>query len=216
MTTERRRFLSQSDVAEWRNLLGGLEGWSPFFTPPPQELELFSKLNPPLDVNKEQFIFCPEIWNGPISAVPINAKTVTMRGQRITHAQGFWKYKAAFLLGTDSRIVAYNPKMAWAAQVLYEEIVSLDVQSDHFVLHLKDRGIADLHMRISRPGLLAAVAVMGAPTPLEKDLILSREKGRASDAQSFERLFSRFFAEIIDQNRHSGGDISDRLMSALG
>jgi hypothetical protein len=201
----RRPFLSESAVAEWRDSLGGLEGWSPFFTPPPEELELFSKLDPPLDVNKERFIFCPEITARAIGVKhgPFSVGWATIRGQTITVAAGFWSAKHAFLLGTDSRLIAYNPKAKKVAQVLYDEIVSLDIQGDHFILHLKDGGKADLHMRISRPGLLAAMAVMGAPTNIEKDLILHREKARAGDAQSFVRLFSRFFAEIIDQNRRS-------------
>ncbi len=201
-------FLSQSAVAEWRDLLGGLEGWSPFFTPPPQDLELFGKLDPPLDVNKEQFIFClaliPRHWKTIIPPLPpFRVSRVTIRGQAITLEQGFWENKLAFLLGTDSRLLGYNPKAKKSAQILYEEIVSLDTQDDHLILHLRDGSTADLHMKISRPGLLATTAVMGAPTGLEKGMILDREKARASDAQSFVRLFSRFFAEIIDRNRRS-------------
>jgi hypothetical protein len=186
-------------------LLGGLEGWSPFFTPAPVTLELFSKLDPPLDVSKERLVFCPPITARMIMPPPpagISVGWATIRGQTITLAQGFipavtWGY----LLGTDSRLVAYNSKAKKVAQVLYREIVSLDIQGDHFILRLKDGGTADLHMRISRPGLLAAMAVMGAPTGLEKGMILDREKARAGDAQSFVRLFSQFFAEITDKNR---------------
>jgi len=203
---ERGKFLSESAISKWSNLLGGLEGWSPFFTPSPKELELLSKLDPPLDVGKEEFVFCSPITARimiPPPPASISVGWAKIRGQTITVASDLFQFKWGYLLGTSSRLVAYNSKAKKAEQIFYGEIVSLDIDRDHFVLHLKDGDTADLHMRISRPGLLAAAAVMGAPTPLEKELILSREKARAGDAESFVRLFSQFFAEIIDRNRRS-------------
>lgn len=199
----RQPFLAAAEVSRWRDALGGLEGWSPFFTPPPEELELFARLNPPLDVKREQFLFCREILPGRKKIPPqppFGVHRVTVRGQTIRFLEGFTANKRAWLLATDSRLLAYNPKAKEAAQVLYEEIVALDVQGKDFRLHLADGGTADLDMRISRPGLLAVMAVVGAPTNMEKEVILRREQARAGDAQGFVALFSRFFAAIIDEN----------------
>ncbi|MBI3913316.1 MAG: hypothetical protein HY327_03915 [Chloroflexi bacterium] len=198
-----RPFLSQPEVARWRDFLGGLDGWSPFITPGPMTLELFSKLDPPLDVNKEQFIFDKEITADALAMIagPFRVGWVTIKGKEIKRENGWFTSERAFLQATDSRLLAYNPGAHKAAQVLYDEIVSLEIRDDHFVLHLEDGGVADIHMKISRPGLFAVAALIGAPTGIEKGMIADRENARAADAQSFVRLFSRFFAEIVDKNR---------------
>ncbi len=194
--------LSPEAVTYWRSVLGGLEGWSPFFTSSSRELELFGKLDPPLDVNKEQFIFRKEII--PRHSMipphpPFSVSRVTIREQEF-EVEGFFEVKKSFLLGTDRRLLGYYPKGKKASQILYEEIVSLDVQGDHFILDLKDRGIADLHMKISQPGLLGAAAIMGAPLDAKGHIALL-EKSKAERAQTFVVVFSEFFIQIIEENK---------------
>ena len=130
---------------------------------------------------------------------PFKVGWVTIRGEEWMFG-GFLPPYNAYLLATDFRLVVYKPEVRKVSQVLYEEIGSLSVQNDHFILRLRDGSEADLHMYIERPGVLSAAAMLGAP-PAARPYALSYEVSRVRDAQSFVALFTEFFTEIIEENK---------------
>jgi hypothetical protein len=177
---EQGAFWPETQFREWRDSIGGTDGWSPYFTPPSEELELFAKLKPPLDVKLERFMFCSEITGIAIDVPrgPISIVKVEIGGQIFSVQFGWLGRKSAYLLGTDSRLVTYIPKAGKIAQIPYSQIASLDVDRDHYNLHMKDRSIVDVQLRLSRSNAT-----------------------ETRNAEMFSRLFSRFFGEIADQNR---------------
>jgi len=206
--SDARFALAPDAVSQWRRILGGLEGWSPTFTPKAGTLALWAKLNPPLIPEKESFIFCVTI---PIPLVlfgnpsgDFKVTSVTMEGTELRSGRGFTKPKWVNLLATESRLVAYQLAKGIALQVPYDQIVSLNVDNDRYTLRLLDGSTAEIQAKSSRPGLLAVAAVMGAP-PEAKGHIVSMEKAKAERAQTFEATFTQFLMEIIEENKRRGG-----------
>ena len=193
--------LSEDAVKRWRRVLGGISGWSPAFTPDVKCLETWAKLSPPLDPSQEPFIFDVKITGRTIGARgKFKVFGVTIEGETIIYHNSFSGPKWAYLLATDSRLVVYIREDRYAKQVLYEQIVALNVQNDHFILVLRDGSQIDLHMYIEHPGLLGAMAVMGAP-PAAKPQALSHAMSEVRDADNFIAAFSEFFMEIIEENK---------------
>jgi hypothetical protein len=184
-------------------ILGGLEGWSPTFTPKAKTLAVWAKLDPPVIPAKESFIFDVTI-RIPVTVGRLHGDFdvafVTIQGTEMRSGRGFLEPNWAHLLATESRLVVYQPNTGVALQVPYDQIVSLNVDNDRYTLQLLDGSKAEIQINLSRPGLLAVVAVMGAP-PEAKGHIAGMEKAKAQHAQTFEATFTQFFMEIIEENK---------------
>ncbi|MBM3134643.1 MAG: zinc ribbon domain-containing protein [Chloroflexi bacterium] len=206
--SEAKFALADDAVSDWRRILGGLEGWSPALNPSPKELAVWEKLTPPMVPEEGKFIFCVALTNRFYGAMQnpsgdIKVSPITIRGtkfeptvkSRLTGGLNF-----PYLLATESRLVVYHAQKGIAEQVLYDQIVSLNAENDRYTLGLQDRTQVVIETRLSRSGLLAVAAVMGAPMDAKGDIVRI-EKSKARRAETFVAAFSRFFMEIIEENR---------------
>ncbi len=180
--------LSREAVARWRSALGGLEGWSPAFSPGSKTLTAWATLSPPLVPGKEPLIFDVVVthpWTPSPAAKPHDfyVGSVTIRGVKFHLTQTFLGgVQWAYLLATDSRLVAYHPESGRALQVRYDEITAINVEGDKSILRLNDGGTAEILTRNRRSGALALMAILGAPMVAKGDIVRieRRKEERAS------------------------------------
>ena len=193
--------LSPEAVARWRAVLGGINGWSPSFTPEPDTLKLWNQLEPALDPENEPLLFEVTMINQragkpPVALASVTASGLTIRSYNFMFRSADW----AYLLATDFRLLAYSPKLMESIHVPYGSITAAGWSKDHFILDLKEGWQVDMHFYISRSGIMGAIAVLGAP-PEAKVHAVDFEQRIERRADEFHSLFNRFFDEIIAETK---------------
>jgi ribosomal protein L40E len=196
--SEAKFSLSDNRVAEWRKILGGLEGWSPAFIPTPEETALWQRITPPLLIDKERVIFRVALTSNAHRMInpagDIEVSPIVIRNTKFEPVTGSpWTLRLTrelflpFLIATESRLVIYHLKNNAIEQIPYDQIISFNAAKDRYTLGIKERTQVVIETRLSRLGLLA-------PTTLTE---ISME----SNAETFVSAFSRFFMEIIEENQ---------------